>query len=252
MKKTLTYTFSFLAAILFFAFTIETGKTKVYLIGDSTMSIKSVSNYPETGWGMPFKWFFDESIDVDDRALNGRSTRTFFEEKKWTAVMDSLKAGDYVFIQFGHNDEVQTKRSATSPDEFVRFLTMYVNDSRSKQAIPVLITPVARRKFDSIGNLEDTHKDYAELVRKTAVKLDVPLIDLSEKSMALLREMGVENSKYLYNHLEPGQNPNYPKGKIDNTHFSEFGARRMAELVLAEIRKMDLPLKEHIVNRTKK
>jgi len=220
---------------------------KVYLIGDSTISIKEVSKYPEKGWGMPFAWFFDSGIKVDNRAMNGRSTKSFISEKRWDAVKDSLKAGDYVFIQFGHNDEVPTKKSYTTETEFVANLSRFVEESRKRNAIPVLITPVARRLFNEDGKVQDSHKEYAQLVRNTATKLDVPLIDLSEKSMALLQELGVEKSKYLFNHLKPGQNPNYPKGLEDNTHFNELGARYMAELVLADIKKLNLSLREHIV-----
>lgn len=218
----------------------------VYLIGDSTLSIKEVKYYPETGWGMPFRYFFDDGVKVDDRAKNGRSTRSFIEENRWQPVVDSLKAGDYVFIQFGHNDEVPTKRTYTTPSDFVMYLTKYVNETRAKGAFPVLITPVARRSFDEQGNVIDTHKQYAQLVRDVAKKLDVPLIDLSKTSMESLQKLGPKDSEFLYNHLEPGENPNYPKGRADNTHFNELGARKMAELVLAGIRDLHLPLENHI------
>lgn len=218
----------------------------VYLIGDSTLSIKEVKYYPETGWGMPFRYFFDDGVKVDDRAKNGRSTRSFIEENRWQPVVDSLKAGDYVFIQFGHNDEVPTKRTYTKPSDYVMYLTKYVNETRDKGAFPVLITPVARRSFNEQGNVVDTHKQYAQLVRDVAKKLNVPLIDLSKMSMDLLQKLGPKNSTFLYNHLEAGENPNYPKGRADNTHFNELGARKIAELVLAGIKELHLPLESHI------
>ncbi|RYF82076.1 MAG: GntR family transcriptional regulator, partial [Chitinophagaceae bacterium] len=140
----------FLLSLAFLmAFTSPPKKTKVWLIGDSTMSIKDVRAYPETGWGMPFQYFFDSTIVVDDRAKNGRSTRTFIEEGLWQPVVDNMSEGDYVFIQFGHNDEVETKKSFTTKEQFVANLTRYVNESRAKKANPVLLTPVARRKFDA-------------------------------------------------------------------------------------------------------
>ncbi len=211
-------------------------KITVWLIGDSTMSIKEKKAYPETGWGMPFANFWDSTVAVDDRALNGRSTRTFFEEKKWDPVVANIQPGDYVFVQFGHNDEVPTKKSYVKEDSFRINLLRYVNETKMKKGIPVLITPVARRKFDSNGKVEETHAVYAQIVRDVAKEADVTLIDLDAKSMLMLNAMGPEASKYLYNYVTPGEHPNYPEGKQDDTHFSELGARKVAELVLADIR----------------
>jgi lysophospholipase L1-like esterase len=243
----------FIAFLGLMAFTTrEQTKIKVWLIGDSTMSIKDVKAYPETGWGMPFKNFFDSSVTVDNRAKNGRSTKTFLSEGLWKPVVENLSEGDYVLIQFGHNDEVKTKTSYSTESEFTANLTRYVLESRSKKAVPVLITPVARRKFDSLGHIVSTHEVYAELVRRVASDLHVPLIDLDKKSQALLQQMGPETSKFLFNYLEPGEHPNYPDGKMDDTHFSELGARRMAEIVLAEIRFMKLDLADRIVRISRK
>src|SRR5687767_4143233 len=209
-------------------------KIKVWLIGDSTMSNKEIKAYPETGWGTPFSFFFDSTVTVDNRAKNGRSTRTFIEEGLWKPVVDNLQEGDYVFIQFGHNDEVSTKKSFSTEEEFKNNLARYIIETRSKKATPVLLTPVARRKFDSTGHIAGTHDIYSEVVRRVAKQYDVPLIDHDKKSQQLLQQMGSETSKYLFNHLEPNEHPNYPEGKKDDTHFSELGARKMAELVLAE------------------
>src|SRR4051812_11443184 len=139
-------------------------KITVFLVGDSTMSNKEKSAYPETGWGMPFSIFFDSTVIVKNVAQNGRSTKSFIEENRWQQVMDNLHQGDYVFIQFGHNDEVKEKVGRyTTPEEFSANLERFVKDARSKKAIPVLITPVARRKFDSSGNTVNTHEVYAQL-----------------------------------------------------------------------------------------
>ncbi len=222
-------------------------RTKVYLVGDSTIAKKEVKAYPETGWGMPFAYFFDSTVQVDNRAMNGRSTKSFINEGRWKAVTDSLQKGDYVLIQFGHNDEVQTKAASTKPDEFKNYLVKYVTETRNKNSIPVLITPVARRKFDSTGNLVDTHQEYSEIVRTVARQQNVPLIDLDKKSQQVLQQAGVENSKLFFNYLNPNENPNYPEGRQDDTHFNELGARRMAELVLAEIRRLNLDVANRIV-----
>jgi len=223
-------------------------KIKVYLIGDSTIAIKETKSYPETGWGMPFTYFFDSTIEVDNRAKNGRSTRTFISENRWQPVADSLQEGDYVFIQFGHNDQSKEKTDRyVTPEQFKINLAKFVSETRAKKASPVLITAVARRKFDSTNHIVDGHGVYTQIVRELAKELDVPMIDLQKTSTALLEKWGVENSKLLFLQLEKGEHPNYPDGKIDNTHFSELGARRMAQLVLEDIKKLNLELANHIV-----
>lgn len=223
-------------------------KITVWLIGDSTMSVKEVKAYPETGWGMPFVYFWDSTVTVDNRAQNGRSTRTFMAENRWHPVVNDLKEGDYVFIQFGHNDEVSTKKSYTTEAEFKANLVKYVTDTRSKKATPILLTPVARRKFDAAGNVVGTHDVYAQIVRDVAKENNVPLIDLDKKGQELLQQFGVEKSKLLFNQLAPGEHPNYPQGKEDNTHFNELGARMIAEIVLKEIKNLHLELADRIVS----
>lgn len=239
-------------AITAMAFIKGDKKITIFLVGDSTMSNKETSAYPETGWGMPFSVFFDSTVIVKNVAQNGRSTKSFIEEHRWQDVMDNLHEGDYVFIQFGHNDEVKEKVGRyTTPDEFSANLARFVNDTRSKKAMPVLITPAARRKFDSTGKIVNTHEVYTQLVKNVAATQHVPLIDLNEKSMTLLQQFGPENSKLLFNYLMPGEHPNYPNGKQDDTHFDELGARKMAEIVLHEIRSLQLPLAEKIAVGTK-
>ena len=229
------------------AFNFPPDKITVYLIGDSTMSIKQERYYPETGWGMPFAHFFDESVTVDNRAMNGRSTGSFISENRWQPVADQLREGDYVLIQFGHNDEVKTKKTYTTEAEFQANLIRFISETKAKKAHPVLLTPVARRQFDAAGKVIGTHDVYSELVRKVANAQGVPLIDLDREGQALIQEFGVENSKLLFLQLAPGEHPNYPEGKEDNTHFSELGARKVAQRVLAEIKALKLDLADRIV-----
>ena len=139
-----------------------------------------------------------------------------------------------------------TSETYTTEEEFANYLKRYVNESRSKKAIPILITPVARRKFDSTGKVEGTHEVYSAIVRDVAKQLNVALIDLDKKSQALLQQMGSENSKWLYNYLDANEHPNYPEAHKDDTHFSELGARKMAEIVLAEIKNLNLELANRI------
>ena len=215
----------------------ENNNIRIFLAGDSTMSIKEVKAYPETGWGMPFANFWDSSVTVVNRAKNGRSTKTFITEGLWKSIMDDAGPGDYVFIQFGHNDEAREKvERYTTPDEYRNNLVKFITETKNKKAIPVLLTPVTRRRFDTTGNIMQTHEEYSNLVRQVAKEHQTYFIDLDEKSRGLLQEFGKKDSKLLFLQLKPGEHPNYPEGKDDNTHFNELGARLIAQLVLAEIK----------------
>jgi len=254
MKKTKMstkiITGSFLVAIsailVTMAFTPKQTPT-IYLVGDSTMSDKRISSYPETGWGMPFQYYFTDEVEVENHARNGRSTRTFIEEGRWETIKETLNPGDFVMIQFGHNDEVPTKTRYTPPEQFQQFLRQYISESRAVDAHPILLTPITRCQFDENGQVKETHEQYSELMREVAESEGVPLIDMDRKSQAMLTEIGEEKSKLLFLQLEPGQNPNYPDGVTDNTHFSETGARMMAELVLNGLEELDHDLAGYIV-----
>ena len=240
---------SFLFCILLIsAFSFpERKKIKVFIAGDSTAANKEVKAFPETGWGMPFAYLFDSTVTVDNRAKNGRSTRTFISEGLWQKLIDDVRADDYVFIQFGHNDEVPSKTDRyTPPDDYKANLARFISETRNKKANPVLLTPVSRRQFDSSGRIKETHLQYSALVREVAKKYSVPMIDMDAMSKALLQKFGPENSKLLFLQLEPGEHPNYPEGKNDNTHFNELGARKMAQLVLGGIRELHLELAQRI------
>jgi lysophospholipase L1-like esterase len=239
---------SITAVILLTTFALPPkNKIKVFIAGDSTAANKEVKAYPETGWGMPFAYFFDSTVTVDNRAKNGRSTRTFISEGLWQKLIDDVHEGDYVLMQFGHNDESKEKTDRyTTPDEYKTNLARFITETRNKKAHPVLLTPVSRRQFDSTGHVRETHKVYSALVREVAKQYNVPFIDLDEKSRELFQKFGAENSKLLFMQLEPGEHPNYPEGRNDNTHFNELGARKIAQLVLGGIKELKLELADRI------
>ena len=237
--------------LLLMAFAIPRKNISVWLIGDSTIANKEAKAFPETGWGMPFSKMFDNTVTVENRAKNGRSTKSFREEGLWKDVIENVQEGDYVFIQFGHNDEVKEKVGRyTTPGEFKANLAQYVTETRNKKGIPILLTPVARRKFDAAGKVVETHAEYSALVRTVAKELKVPLIDLDKKSQELLQSLGPERSKDLFLHLKPGQYPNYPDGKTDDTHFSEEGAKQIANIVTTEMIGLRLDLVDRIAMRS--
>ena len=234
-----------LLALLAFTGASPPRKTKLYLIGDSTMANKVRATFPETGWGMPLGTFFDTTVVVDNRAQNGRSTRTFLAENRWQPVTKALQPGDYVFIQFGHNDEsADYPDRYTSPEDYRRNLRKFVLETRAKQAIPVLLTPVTRRYFDQAGRIKETHAVYSAATVAVAKEYQVTLVDLDKLSRELLQRLGAENSKWRFMQLAPGDHPNCRRGRNDSTHFNELGARMMAQLVVADLKTQHLALAE--------
>ena len=220
----------------------------VFLAGDSTMSEKAADKRPETGWGEFLQGYFPvDRVRVENHAQNGRSTRTFLSEGRWQAILDRLRPGDYVFIQFGHNDQPKEKVDRhTPPEQYRQNLTRFVQDARATGATPVLLTPVMRRRFDAEGNVEDSHAQYPDLVRAVAQATSSPLIDMHRASERVLQQYGVEESKRLFLWLGPHENPNYPDGIEDNTHFSPLGAEEMAALAVEGIRRLGLGLADHL------
>jgi len=238
MKRKLLLALVVLSGILA-SFTFIQKKSTIYIIGDSTAANKQPKAYPETGWGMELQSFFNSEIVVDNRALNGRSTKSFKAEKQWQPILEKLAPGDYVLIEFGHNDEkIEKPGIGTSLAEFKTNLINYVNETRSKKAVPVLLTPISRRSFKN-GVLVDSHGDYPKVTRKVADSLKVPLIDMLVKTENLLTKLGDLPSIKLFNYVDSG-NVNYPTGKKDDTHLSPEGAKQIAALVVDGIKERKL------------
>lgn len=235
-------------AVLLLSFALPKQKRiKLWIIGDSTAANKSAKAYPETGWGMKFQQFFDSNyVVVDNRALNGRSTLSFRNEGRWQPIYDSMQPGDYVFIEFGHNDEkVEKPTVGVNHADFKANLVRYVLETRSHKGIPVLLTSIARRSFKD-GVLENTHKGYPAAMKEVADSLHVPLIDMEQKTMALLTSMGEQGSIALFNQIDSGINVNYPKGVKDNTHLSPVGAEKIAGLAAEGVKELKLPIAKYI------
>jgi lysophospholipase L1-like esterase len=156
-------------------------------------------------------------------------------------------------MQFGHNDEAkepQYKDRYTSVPDYKTNLQRFITETRLHKANPILVTPVTRMRFDKQGNVMETHKEYSAAVWEVGTANNTPVIDLDSMSRKLLQQFGQENSKLLFMYVDSLQNPHYPNGRKDWTHFNEYGARRMAELVLFEITKQKLPLADKISKKT--
>lgn len=234
----------FLALAILSSCNFNKGRQTISLAGDSTMAPKKESRRPETGWGeMLFHYIDTSRINISNHARNGRSTRTFISEGKWQALVSQVKQNDYVFIQFGHNDQSEKKVDRyTPPDQFKKNLELFISEVRNRGATPVLFTPVVRRRFDKEGGFYDVHGEYPDLTREVAMSSNTLLVDHHKSSMHMVMKAGAGGSKSMYLWLEPGEFPNYPEGLTDNTHFSHEGARRMAGLAVNELRTLGLDL----------
>ncbi|WP_226667862.1 rhamnogalacturonan acetylesterase [Metabacillus litoralis] len=212
----------------------------IFLAGDSTAANCPKHESPMAGWGQFFQSFFDDNVTIHNEAMGGRSSNSFIEEGRLQGILERIQQNDYLFIQFGHNDQ---KSYGTEPyTTYQSSLRKYVLGAREKGAYPVLLTSVHRRKFDRSGKLENTLGHYPNAMIQLAEKLKVPLIDLWSKTKCLYENLGIEESKKLFTILEPNVHQNYPDGIEDNTHFSETGAREIGKLVVEGMKELELPV----------
>ena len=231
-----------------FAFLLPDKKPTLFLTGDSTCANKPLDDNPERGWGQLIPQYFTDEISLQNHAVNGRSTKSFINEHRWDTVLSRLQEGDYVMIQFGHNDEKleDSTRSAPAHTLYKENLIRFIKDTRSRGAYPILITPVMRRKFDEAGTFVDQHGDYPGVVKEVGALLNVPVIALHKSSEVLIVKEGVENYKRLFLNIPTNHFKNYKGKEEDNTHFSEYGAASMASLVCQGIKELKLPLANYL------
>ena len=221
----------------------------LFLIGDSAMADKPViPANAERGWGQMLPAFFKSTVRIENHAVNGRSSKSFLTEGRWDVITNKLTAGDWVIIQFAHNDEKRAdpKRFTEPFGEFKTNLTRYVVETRAKGAHSILATPVARRIFDTEGKLKDTHGDYVKAVREVAREQDCPFLELNTRSAAIVQTLGAERSKKLFLWVGPDEFPSLEKPLEDNTHFCAYGATRICDLAVDEIRKVAPELAKHL------
>ncbi len=201
------------------------------MIGDSTMAQKSESRFPETGWGQTMPQLVTENTTIHNHAVNGRSTKSFINEGRWAKVLDSIQPGDYVIIQFGHNDEKPDSARHTDPyTSFKDNLKRFATETQNKGAFPIICSSIVRRHFDEEGKLEDSHGDYIPAAEMAAKETQTPYINMETLTRQLVVKLGEEKSIELYNHCEPGQYPGFKNGKHDNTHLNVKGAKSVAEI----------------------
>ncbi|REE05516.1 lysophospholipase L1-like esterase [Marinoscillum furvescens DSM 4134] len=216
----------------------NTKPVNIWMIGDSTMAAKKASRLPESGWGEGLKAFVTPNTIVHNHAASGRSTRSFIEEGRWQNVVDSLQAGDFVIIQFGHNDQKPDAKLHTEPyGEFVRNLEKFVRESERSGAFPIICSSIVRRHFTKDGKLTDTHGDYILAAKAVAANLEVPFVDMEHITRTLVTGLGVENSKAIYTHTAH---------KADDTHLSTKGARVVAYFFAREVQRVNSSLARYL------
>ena len=214
---------------------------KIYWAGDSTVKQNDYTAFPQTGIGQGMRLFIKNDIMIINHAENGRSTKSFIDESRLAAIYNEITKGDFLFIQFGHNDAKldDPDRYAEPWGEYQENLEKFVNAARNRKAHPVFITPLCRRWFDENDQLKaDIHGDYPAAMLAAARKLKVPIIDLYGTSRALIKKQGPEAGKRYFMYLAPGEYPNYPEGKTDATHLRYEGAVAFAELIAKALKEL--------------
>jgi lysophospholipase L1-like esterase len=242
-------------ALFFLSATLLPVKPRLYIVGDSTACIYASSLYPRTGWAQVVQRnFITDSVLVCDSALSGRSSKSFYDEGHWTPVKNALRKGDYVIIQFGHNDEKtdDAQRGTLPATTFKQYLSIYVDDAIAKGAIPILATPIERNSWSSATVLKSTHitadGDYPQEIRDLAVAKKVTCIDATKLTKTFLEAIGRDSATRLYMNLAAGEWPNYPNGNTDNTHLQERGAKVIAQLIVDAIARQEVqPLSQWII-----
>ncbi len=235
-------------------------KKNIYMIGDSTMANKPLEKgNQERGWGQMLPLCFDSTVTIHNHAVNGRSTKSFKDQGRWAEVRDSLTAGDYVIIQFGHNDEKADTARHTDPwGDYIGNLRAFAREAKEKGATPIICNSIVRRNFaaaaDAVGqddkagqtelleaegdSLIETHGEYLAAARKAAEEEGAIFIDLNKMTHDMVQSYGPIKSRELYVWAEPGTVEAYPDGKKDNTHLNVDGATKVAMMAAKEIGSM--------------
>lgn len=253
--KRLTPSVLLLVALLCFS-AASRKQTTIFIVGDSTAANKDTTNgKQERGWGMMFQRCFNDRIRIDNHAVNGRSSLSFLNEGRWQKVLDLIQPGDYVIIQFGHNDEKSKPDRHTEPGStFDAILERYVRETRQRGGIPVLMNAVVRRHFSAAAqskddekqrlttytdnkvkaegdSLIDTHGLYRIAPRNVAMSTNCYFVDANQITHDLEQGLGREGSKRLHMWFLPGEQPSLPEGRQDNTHYNVYGATVVARLL---------------------
>jgi lysophospholipase L1-like esterase len=216
----------------------------IFLCGNST--VVDQDNEPWASWGQMITRFFNEDVSVANYAESGERADTFIAAGRLKKLLTQMKAGDYIFMEFGHNDQKLKGPGKGAYYSFATCLKTFVDEARAKGANPIFVTPTQRRSFNDEGKIVNTHEDYPDAMRWVAQREGVPVIELNEMTRTLYEALGVEGSKSAFVHYPAGSYPGQDKPLADNTHFNPYGAYQIAKCILLGLQQNDIALKQYI------
>ena len=216
----------------------------IFLCGNST--VVDQDNEPWASWGQMIPRFFTDAVCFANYAESGERTDTFIAAGRLKKLLTQMKAGDWIFLEFGHNDQKLKGPGKGAFYSFMTWLKEFVDEARARGAHPVLVTPTCRRSFDAAGRIVNTHEDYPDAMRFLAEREQIPLIELNEMTRTLYEALGVERSKRAFVHYPAGTYPGQRTAFEDNTHFNPYGAYQIAKCVIEGMRQLDLPLVQYL------
>lgn len=234
------------SVFLIFA-SLTTTKPKIYVIGDSTACVYNSSQFPLTGWAQVLPGFLNmDSTEVADSARSGCSSKSYYTEGRWTPIKNALKKGDYVIIEFGHNDEKNDSKSTNAETTYKQYLSIYIDDAKSKGAIPILATPIERDYWNRDNKtLQSTHitsdsGDFPAAMRELAIEKNVTLVDMTALTKAYFEKVGRDSTDKLFLIFPKNVYSNYPDGSNDQTHLQERGAKTIAQLFVNDVNRQKI------------
>lgn len=232
--KTMKFSLSLLICLLFVNTTLITAKkSTIFVIGDSTASKYGADRSPRTGWAQVLQSFLDtDSLSVSNHAASGRSSKSFYDEGRWTTVKNAIQPGDFVFIQFAHNDSKSDEERHTDPaTTFKDYLNIFISGTIEKGGHPVLLSSIPRNNWSG-SRIKQAHKPYTESMKEEAAANNVPFVDMEAGTMELVNMLGKDFTTYsVFLNAEAGTWPNYPEGVSDGTHLQEKGAIQLCKLL---------------------
>ncbi|WP_402462411.1 rhamnogalacturonan lyase family protein [Isoptericola aurantiacus] len=228
----------------------EGDRPTVFVTGDSTVQTYDEYWAPQAGWGQMIDRFLSDDVTVDNHAIGGRSSKNFISQGRLDTVLNQIRPGDYLYVQFGHNDNsygVDDRWAAAG--DYYYYLQTYIEGAVQRGAQPIIVTPVSRLAYDeATGEFDVSFPDYVEAATDVAAATGTPLVDLSASSREYLTEIGPEAAESVFLHVPAGVYPNRPDGTTDNTHFQTYGAIQMARLVALDTAELEIPLADEVVD----
>ena len=218
----------------------------VFIIGDSTVTDQR--REPYAAWGQMLPRFFKPGVSIANHAESGESLKSFIGENRQDKVLELIKPGDYIFIQFAHNDQKPGRTYSEASTTYQAILKDWIRFARKRNVTPVLVTSMHRRRFDDSGKIINTLEDYPEAMRQLAKREHVALIDLNAMSKTLFEAMGPEGTLKAFVHYPANSFPGQDKPLADDTHFNSYGAYELARCVVEGMKKAKIPLSKSLLN----